>query len=160
VHQEGEIVIRSNRVMSYTDTALFKQSLLPGGWYKSGDIGYITDSGCLVLTSRIKRIISRGGEKISPVEIENVLLRTKGFLDVFVLGVPDELYGEQVCAAFVKAANEHLDIGLVKNEVGSALSKFKVPAYFIEVPAFPLTPSGKIDAILLKDMVMERIPAN
>ncbi len=160
IHSEGEIVIRSHRVMHYIHDNLTKESFLQDGWYRSGDLGFIDKNGNLLITNRIKRLISRGGEKISPVEIENVLLRNPAVADVFVLAVPDDLYGEEICAAFVEKEGAELSVEKLRNEISNSLSQFKTPKYFVSLPAFPLSPSGKISVPEIKRLVMEKIKLN
>jgi fatty-acyl-CoA synthase len=157
--QPGELLIRSHRVMRYSHEELAHDSFLTDGWYRSGDIGYVDAQGCLRLSDRLKRLISRGGEKISPVEVEHVLLRHPAVAEAFVVGVPDELYGEQVCAALVAHSNQTLDLRALRAELASSLSQFKVPKYFVVLPALPLSPTGKVSSETIKDLVLPQLSA-
>lgn len=154
---QGEIVIRSHRVMPYTHDSMIEESFLRDGWYKSGDIGFLDDHGHLIISGRIKRLISRGGEKISPVEIENALLKNPSVADAFVVGIPDEMYGEQICAALVEKEGTRVSIPHLKEELSSNLSHFKVPKYFVSFPSFPLSSSGKISSEEIKKLAMQKI---
>lgn len=153
-HEHGEIAIRSHRVMRYTNDAYDKKSVTADGWYKSGDLGFLDDRSHLTITGRLHRMISRGGEKISPVEIENVLLRHKDVEEALVIGVPDELYGEQVCACIVAKQGASLTPDKLKNDLTPYLSAFKLPRYIVFLPMFPLSPTGKISIAEIKSMVL------
>ena len=141
--QAGELVVRSHRVMPYADADPVANPRLPGGWFRTGDIGYVTPDGVLILTDRLKRLISRGGEKISPTEIENAIRQHPAVADAYVLGVPDALYGEQVCAVVVPQARAVLDAAELRTWLGERLSQFKIPKYVVGLPALPLLGSGK-----------------
>jgi len=153
-HEHGEIAIRSHRVMRYTSEIHDRASITKDGWYRSGDIGFLDDRQHLTITGRLHRTIIRGGEKISPVEIENVLLRHKDVEDAFVIGVPDELYGEQICACIVAKPGAILNDNLLKNDLAPFLSTFKLPRYFVFLPVFPLSPTGKISVTEIKALVL------
>ncbi|HTG67896.1 MAG TPA: class I adenylate-forming enzyme family protein [Candidatus Udaeobacter sp.] len=153
-HQHGEIAIRSHRVMRYMNESYDKVSITADGWYKSGDLGFLDDQGSLTITGRLNSLISRGGEKISPVEIENALLRHKDVEEALVLGVPDELYGEQICACIIAKQGAELTSDQLKNDLVKHLSAFKLPRYFVFLPAFPLSPTGKISIAEMKALVL------
>lgn len=155
--QAGELVIRSHRVMRYAQEALAQESFLADGWYRSGDIGYVDAQGCLVITDRIKRLISRGGEKISPVEVEHMLLQHPAVAEAFVVGVPDTLYGEQIGAVLVAKADTELDLNELRAWLGGRLSQFKVPRYLVLAPALPLSATGKVSSETLKQLVQQTI---
>ncbi|CAM4524372.1 fatty-acyl-CoA synthase [Paenibacillus endophyticus] len=153
-HEHGEIAIRSHRVMRYTNEAYDKASMTEDGWYKSGDLGFLDHQRHLTITGRLHRMISRGGEKISPVEIENVLLRHEDIDEALVIGVPDELYGEQVCACVVARQGAGLTSDKLKKDMTPYLSAFKLPRYIVFLPDFPLSPTGKISIAEIKSMVL------
>lgn len=153
-HEHGEIAIRSHRVMRYTSETNDRASMTADGWYRSGDLGFLDERKHLTITGRLHRTIIRGGEKISPVEIENVLLRHKDVEDAFVIGVPDELYGEQVCACIVAKQGATLSDSVLKNDLAPYLSTFKLPRYYVFLPVFPLSPTGKISVAEIKSLVL------
>jgi fatty-acyl-CoA synthase len=157
LHEHGEIAIRSHRVMRYTNELQDKASITADGWYKSGDLGFLDDRRNLTITGRMHRMITRGGEKISPVEIENVLLRHKDVDEALVIGVPDELYGEQICACIVAKPGVNLTSDRLKNDLAPYLSAFKLPRYFVFLPEFPLSPTGKISIADMKTLVMNGV---
>jgi len=114
------------------------------GWYKTGDLGFLDGHNVLTITGRLRRLISRGGEKISPVEIESILLQDKDVEEAFVLGIPDDLYGEQVCACIVAKKGSNVTAQTIRNSLAVHLSAFKVPRYVVFLPELPLSPTGKI----------------
>ncbi|MDQ8738971.1 fatty acid--CoA ligase family protein [Paenibacillus sp. LHD-38] len=153
-HEHGEIAIRSHRVMRYFNEIYDKTSVTADGWYKSGDLGFLDDRSHLTITGRLHRMISRGGEKISPVEIENVLLRHKDVDEALVIGIPDELYGEQVCACIVAKQGSSITSEKLKNDLAPYLTAFKLPRHIVFLPMFPLSPTGKISIAEIKSMVL------
>jgi fatty-acyl-CoA synthase len=155
--KQGEIVIRSHRVMRYTKEHKDKPCFTKDGWYKSGDLGFLDDKGHLTITGRLNRIISRGGEKISPVEIENILLNHSDVEEALVLGVPDDIYGEQICACIVARQGANLNPEQLRNEMAHYLSTFKLPRYFVLFPNFPLSATGKISIADIRLLAMDQI---
>jgi len=140
--QPGELAVRSPSVMPYASDG---PTARPAhAWYRTGDIGYLTPDGVLILTDRLKRLISRGGEKISPTEVENAIRRHPGIADVYVVAVPDALYGEQACAMVVEQPGTRLEAAKLRAQLAGELSQFKIPHYVVCVPALPLLGSGKL----------------
>ncbi|MCA0758731.1 acyl--CoA ligase [Paenibacillus sp. N4] len=154
LHEQGEIVIRSHRVMRYTKADAEKPCFTEDGWFKSGDLGFLDERRHLTITGRLNRLISRGGEKISPVEIENAILRHKDVSDALVLGVPDELYGEQICACIVARQGSNLTAEKLRKDMEPHLSAFKLPRYYVFLPAFPMSPTGKVSIAELRKLVL------
>ncbi|KAL2001460.1 hypothetical protein VTN02DRAFT_1717 [Thermoascus thermophilus] len=131
-------------------------------WMHTGDEASMSPDGYITITGRIKDLIIRGGENIHPLEIENCLLSHPGVLNVSVVGVPDERYGE-VVAAFVVAREEgedRISPEEVKQWVREKLSHHLVPKYIFYLPspdAFPKTASGKIQKFKLKEMAIQTL---
>jgi fatty-acyl-CoA synthase len=154
----GEVVIRSHRVMRYAQAqAEGAANYRPDGWYRSGDVGYLDPRGWLVLTDRLKRLISRGGEKISPAEIEGVLLRQPGVAEACVVGVPDALYGEQVGAAVVAEADTTLDVDALRAAVAAHLARFKVPTHWMQLPELPVSATGKVASAEVQRLLARQV---
>jgi 2-furoate---CoA ligase len=125
---------------------------LRGGWYFTGDLGYIDDEGELHVAGRVDDMIISGGENIHPVEVEEVLARHPGVRDVAVVGEPDERWGQRVVAFVVPAAPALTAEALDAHCRGSAdLAPFKRPRRVVFVQAIPKTASGKILRRLLRD---------
>lgn len=157
LYSQGEIWIRSYRVMRYTAESSERSSFTADGWYKSGDLGFLDERRHLTITGRLHRLISRGGEKISPIEIENVLLRHEDVAEAVVLGIPDELYGEQICACIVLRQGAEITADKLRNDLAPYLSTFKLPRYFVFLPILPLSATGKISVADLKSYVLNGI---
>jgi fatty-acyl-CoA synthase len=149
----GEIWVRGYGCMlGYFDLPEETRGTLePDGWLRTGDIGQMDERGYLKITGRLKEIIRRGGETISPRAIEELLLNQPGVGGVAVLGVPDERYGEQIAAFLTPAAGQVLDFAVLRAVVEEQVARYKVPRYWVAVDEFPRTPSGKIQKFLLRD---------
>ncbi len=132
--------------------------ILEDGWLLSGDLGVMDEEGYLTVTGRHKDIIIRGGENISPREIEEFIYRMDGIQDVQVVGVASQKYGEQV-AAFV-IAKEGFDISPedVRDFCRGKISNYKVPKYVSLIEHLPLTASGKVQKFKLREMAAKNWP--
>ncbi|KGE19349.1 class I adenylate-forming enzyme family protein [Paenibacillus wynnii] len=156
-HAHGEIAIRSHRVMRYMKENTVSPCFTEDGWYRSGDSGFLDEQRNLMITGRLNRLISRGGEKISPVEIENLLVKQKGVEEAFVVGIPDELYGELICACIIPEKGASLTEERLKAELTPHMSAFKIPRYILFLPSFPLSATGKISVSEIQLLALERI---
>ncbi|MDR6878652.1 class I adenylate-forming enzyme family protein [Bacillus sp. 3255] len=156
-HELGEVVVRSHRVMRYLNENQGNPVFTEDGWYKTGDLGYVDNHDHLTITGRLHRRISRGGEKISPHEIESLLLTISEVEDAFVLGIPDELYGERVCACIVKREGSAMTAQSVKESLSTHLSSFKVPEHIVFLPELPLSPTGKISLNDIKLLALHEV---
>ncbi len=152
----GEIQARGPMVMEGyhrmpEDTA---ETIIDGGWLRTGDLGYVALDGHLVIAGgRLRDMIIRGGENIYPAEIENVLQEHEAVASVAVFGVADDYYGEVVAAA-VKLSGS-AGASELKALCANRIAKFKVPAMMFKVESFPLTPSGKIRKVELRQWAMD-----
>lgn len=153
--QEGEIMVRSHRLMRYQDESNNQAHFEDGDWFKTGDLGYVDARNCIMITDRLKRIISRGGEKIAPAEIERVMKQQPGIEDVLVLGIPDALYGEVVGAAFTEMSEGAVSVTALREALRESLSSFKVPQHFLRLSALPLNASGKIAMAEVQNELMQ-----
>jgi acyl-CoA synthetase (AMP-forming)/AMP-acid ligase II len=140
--ESGEIVFRGPTVMR---GYLGAQPADPfcDGWLRTGDLGVLDLDGNLVVTGRLKNLINRGGEKISPEHVEQVLTAYPGIVGAAVVGVPDDFYGEQVAAAVV--TDIPLDIAALTDYCRSRLAPFELPQRIVTVPELPLTAKKDID---------------
>ena len=156
--ESGEIFIRSKEmIISYYRLPIEMQPLDHEGWLATGDIGVILPDGYLKLVGRVKDLIIRGGENISPGEIADAVVQLPGVADVKVLGVPHEVLGEEVAAAIVLKEGQTFDEDAARQTLAGKLAKYKIPAYFVVMDEFPLLGSGKIDAVTLKKDVLSKI---
>ena len=138
----GEVQIQGPGVMDgYLANDKANAESFVDGWFRTGDLGLL-DSGYLTLLGRLKEIIIRGGENVSPLEVEEVLLLHPAVADAACFGVPHEKYGEEVAAA-VSLQGESTERELIEH-CRARLIDFKVPKVVYIVDAIPRTPTGKV----------------
>jgi acyl-CoA synthetase (AMP-forming)/AMP-acid ligase II len=153
---DGEIISRGPDCFAgYTDGALTARVFDSDGWYHTGDVGVLDDDGYLTITDRKSDVIIRGGENVSPAEVEEVLARMPGVAEVAVVGAPDARFGEHGCAFLrVTSGSPGLDnLGLddLRAVLAHAgLAKQKWPEEVRIVADFPRTASGKIQKFALR----------
>ncbi len=142
----GEIIIRGPNVMlGYWNRSEETQEVLSDGWFRSGDIGRMDDDGFFYIVDRVKDMIAVGGLKVFPAEVERVLLTHDAINQVAVVGIVDEVFGEQVVAFVVLAdhADEH-SVESISKHGKTQLANYKVPRLIIPIDTLPRNPSGKI----------------
>jgi oxalate---CoA ligase len=142
---EGELVIRGANVMSsYIAAAEINRQAFNNGWFRTGDLGRIDNDGYLFITGRIKEIINRGGEKISPREIDEVLLAHPAVAEAVSFGIPDARLGEDVGAAIVlKPSNSGVSAKSLISFAETKLAHYKLPRRIVFVNEIPKGPTGK-----------------
>jgi acyl-CoA synthetase (AMP-forming)/AMP-acid ligase II len=139
----GEVSIKGPNVFSgYESNAEANATSFSNGWFRTGDQGYLDGDGYLTLVGRIKELINRGGEKISPREIDEALLAHPAVAEAVCFGVPDRVYGEEVAAAVV-LRSEATEAELIAY-CRASLADFKCPKVIYIVEAIPRTATGKI----------------
>jgi acyl-CoA synthetase (AMP-forming)/AMP-acid ligase II len=152
--QPGEILSRGpDCCVGYTDAALTATAFDDDGWYRTEDIGVLDDEGWLRITDRKKDIIIRGGENVSAVEVEELLVRLPHVLEAVVVAGPDARLGERVCA-FLRMADgcELPSLSEVRDALTAAgLAKQKWPEELLPGDDVPRTPSGKVQKAILRD---------
>ncbi|KAJ2665110.1 hypothetical protein IWW48_000377 [Coemansia sp. RSA 1200] len=145
--QVGEVCIRGENVTEgYLNNpeANAKSFTQEAHWFRTGDQGYIDDDGYVVLTGRIKELINRGGEKISPLELDAVLLKCPGVAEAVSFAVADEMYGQEVNAAVVPKDGTDLTEAQITDFMREHVAKFKVPKRVFIASELPRTATGKI----------------
>jgi acyl-CoA synthetase (AMP-forming)/AMP-acid ligase II len=141
----GEVVCRSPRLMSgYWDDQEATQSVFQDGWLFTGDLGYRDQDGYIYLSGRSKDFIKRGGEMISPEEIERILIDHDEVDDAAVIGVPDDEWGERVRALIVLNPGKFISESSLIEDVHSKLASFKTPESIIFLDYLPHNHLGKI----------------
>ncbi len=141
--QTGEVVIKGpNVTLGYHNNPTANEEAFTNGWFRTGDQGILNTEGVLTLTGRIKELINRGGEKISPLEVDAVLLQHPSVSEAVCFGVPDVKYGEAVQAAVVLSGSVSEDA--IRSFCGGHLADFKVPDRVYLVESLPRTATGKI----------------
>jgi acyl-CoA synthetase (AMP-forming)/AMP-acid ligase II len=139
----GEVVIQGPNVFSgYENNPEANASAFAAGWFRTGDQGFIDEDGYLTLTGRIKELINRGGEKIAPREIDEVLLAHPAVAEAVAFGTPHATWGEEVAAAVV--LREAADDAAILAFCRERLADFKCPKRLYIVEAIPRTATGKI----------------
>lgn len=156
--ERGEICVRGYLVMSeyYGDPEQTAKTIDSDGWCHTGDLGWLDGDGNVHLCGRIKELVIRAGENISPKEVADVLLKDPRVADVKVIGVKDEHYGEELCACIVVADNAQLQEEQARQIVREQLEAFKVPAHVLFFDQLPYSTTGKIVLAQLQKMVEKR----
>ena len=146
----GEICIKCNSVMSgYIGMPAETNEVLIDGWYHSGDIGYIDCDGYIYLKDRKSDMIISGGENVFPQEIERCIMElTDDVASVSVVGLSDDIWGECIAAAVVRAPGSHISSEQIVNYCGERLGRYKKPKKVIFVDELPTNDTGKVSRIL------------
>ena len=128
------------------------------GWYKSGDLGRLDDDGYLSVVGRVKDVIIRGGQNISPQEIEAVISQHPAIAEVSVIGIPDPVYGERVCACVVLRPATSLTLDELNDFLrGRQIAVFKLPERMESFEELPKSAGGKITKVALRGMVAQHL---
>ena len=153
----GEICFRGHHIMRgyYGDTAATAKALDEAGWLASGDLGTMDGDGYVRITGRLKEMIIRGGENIYPREIEDWLFAHPKISQAAVFGVPDEFYGEQICAWVELHPGEEMTTDELTAYCADGLAHFMVPKYVRFVTEFPMTVTGKLQKFRMREAEME-----
>lgn len=159
VGEKGEIWIRGYAVtQGYWDKPeATAEALDSDGWLHSGDLGLIRDDGNLVFLGRYKDMLKVGGENVSPAEVEAFIRAMDEVIDVAVVAYPDQRMGEVPIAFAVLHGGQTLDAETIGERCRGRIASFKIPRHFIALGEFPMTPSGKIRKVELREMALERL---
>ena len=155
----GEILIKGYNICNgYYKIPNEKQPFDSDGYLHTGDLGYIDEDKYLILTGRLKDIIVRKGENISPAEIEKAFEKYKEFTKVRVIGIPSLTDGEAIIACVEsKIHMTHLKEQQYLKDLHSVLPSLKIPERIICIEEFPLMASGKLDERKLKGIVIDKL---
>lgn len=141
----GEVCIRGENVTKgYWNNPEANRTAFAAGWFHTGDQGQLSEDGYLTLTGRLKELINRGGEKISPLEVDAALLAHPAVAEAVSFAAPDEKYGEEVMAAVVLKDGSSTTENDLKNFCREKVAAFKVPKRFFFAQTLPRTATGKI----------------
>ena len=127
------------------------------GWMHTGDLATLDDAGYCNIVGRIKDMVIRGGENIYPREIEEFLYQHPAVKDVQVVGVPDRKYGEELCAAVILHDGMSLDASELAEFCKGQIAHYKIPRYVRIVKEFPMTVTGKIRKMELRQMLAREL---
>lgn len=153
----GELCTRGYSVMLgyWNDEVRTSEAIDAAGWMHTGDMAVIDDEGYCTIVGRIKDMVIRGGENIYPREIEEFLYTHPKVLDVQVVGVPDEKYGEELCAWIIPREEGSLSEEEVRQFCQGQIAHYKIPRYIRFVNSFPMTVTGKIQKFLMREKMKE-----
>jgi fatty-acyl-CoA synthase len=161
--EPGELCTRGYSVMlGYwpihpTPSEQTAEAIDGAGWMHTGDLATMDEEGYLNIVGRSKDMVIRGGENVYPREIEEFLYTHEGIADVQVIGVPDERYGEELCAWVIARPDAALEEDAVREYCRGRLAHFKVPRYVIFADEFPMTVTGKVQKFKMREASVERL---
>ena len=157
--ERGEFLVRGFNVMKgyYNMPEKTAETIDADGWLHTGDLATMNARGYVNIVGRVKDMIIRGGENISPAEIEQFLMRHPKIADAQVIGIPDAFMGEEMAAFIRLKPDEQLTEEALRNYCRANFSHNKVPKYFKFVTAYPLTASGKIKKFELRKQLIEEL---
>lgn len=142
-NNSGEVVIKGENVtLGYHNNPSANAEAFTNGWFRTGDQGEISNSGILTLTGRLKELINRGGEKISPLEVDATLIKHPNIVEAVCFGASDIKYGEVVHAAIV--TSESISASEIQSFCSDHIADFKIPSKIYIVDQLPRTATGKI----------------
>ena len=155
----GELCTRGYSVMHgyWGDPATTSEAIDADGWMHTGDLATMDAEGYVKIVGRIKDMVIRGGENIYPREIEEFLYRHAAIQDVQVVGVPDEKYGEELCAWIVLRPGMKLNDAELRTFCDGQIAYYKVPRYMRFVDAFPMTITGKVQKFKMREIMKEEL---
>ena len=150
----GEIVIKGETVIKqYANNEKATLSSFKNGWFKTGDLGFIDADGYIKVTGRIKEIINKGGEKISPKEIDDILQEMSEIEQVVCFPFSSDRYGEEIGCAIVLKENINISEKEITEYASKHIAKFKIPSKFIFLDEIPKGPTGKLQRIGLSKIL-------
>jgi fatty-acyl-CoA synthase len=159
VGERGDICSRGYAVMKgyWGDPERTAETVDEEGWLHSGDLGVMDEDGYVAVVGRLKDMIIRGGENIYPREIEEFLFTHPKIQDAKIVGVPDEKFGEEVCAWVQLKEGESLGEEEIRAFCKKNIAYFKVPRYIRLVTEFPMTVTGKIQKFKMREAMIEEL---
>jgi fatty-acyl-CoA synthase len=161
VNTPGELIAKGYNVMKgYYKMDNETRNVIRDGWIYTKDLAKVDDDGYFSILGRIDDMIIRGGENVYPREIEEFLFTNEKIEDVSIVGVPDKRYGEEICAFIKPNKNFLISEDEIRNYCKDGISRFKMPRYIIFTEVFPMTASGKIRKIDLRDIAIKKLGLN
>jgi fatty-acyl-CoA synthase len=154
---QGELCTRGYLVMEGYDgdPEQTAKTVDAEGWLHTGDLATMREDGCFRITGRAKEMIIRGGENISPREIEEFLHAHPKIADVYVVGVPDEKLGERVLAWIRLQPGSEATEDEIREFCRGQIAHFKIPEYIRFVDSFPMTVTGKVQKFIIRNQEIE-----
>ena len=157
--ETGELCTRGYSVMRgyWDDAERTAEAIDAAGWMHTGDLATMDADGYFNIVGRIKDMVIRGGENIYPREIEEYLYRHPKIADVQVIGVPDEKYGEELCAWIRLAPGETADDEEIRAFCRGQIAHYKVPRYIRFVDEYPMTVTGKVQKFVMREQTIAEL---
>jgi fatty-acyl-CoA synthase len=157
--ESGELCVRGYSVMReyWNDPERTREAIDDNRWMHTGDLVVIDADGYCSIKGRIKDIIIRGGENISPTEVEDFLYQHESIAEVHVIGIPDDKYGEEVCAWIRLKAGLHLDALAITEFYRNRIASYKIPKVIRFVDQFPTTASGKVQKFIMREVMRKEL---
>lgn len=157
VGEAGELFVQGENVaLGYWDNEVATAGTFIDGWLKTGDLGYKDSDGFIYLKGRRSDMIKSGANRISPLEIEEVIVELPNVEEVAVIGIADEMLGQSIAAFLVLTQGSSLDVRAVKKHCLDNLASYKIPKQILQVDALPKTASGKVKKHILAEQVGEK----
>jgi fatty-acyl-CoA synthase len=156
----GEFCTRGYSVMLgyWDEPGKTAEAIDADGWMHTGDLAVMREDGYAQIVGRIKDMVIRGGENVYPREIEEFLYTHPDITDVQVVGVPDEKYGEELCAWIqLREGAEPLDSAAIREFAAGRLAHYKIPRYVMVVDEFPMTVTGKVRKVEMRERSVEAL---
>ncbi|MFC4076715.1 AMP-binding protein [Salinithrix halophila] len=156
---QGELCTRGYHVMKgyYKMPEATEQAIDAQGWLHTGDLATMDTEGYIRITGRLKDMIIRGGENIYPREVEEFLYTHPDILDVQIVGVPDEKYGEELMAWVRVREGKKMTVEDIRAFCDGRIARYKIPRYVKIVSSYPMTASGKIQKYKLREMALKEL---
>jgi fatty-acyl-CoA synthase len=156
---KGEFRTRGYSVMRgyWNDPEKTAEAVDEAGWMRTGDLAEMDAEGYVKIVGRIKDTVIRGGENIAPREIEEFLYSHPDIVDVQVVGVPDQRFGEELCACVKVAEGKSIDAAAIKEFCTGKISHHKIPKYVVIVNEYPMTVTGKIQKNILRERMAKEL---
>ena len=154
--ETGELVIKSAGMCAgyHNNAEANASSWDEEGWFHSGDLATLDDKGYFRVVGRSKDVIIRGGANVSPREVEEVLIREPRIREVSVIGLPDEYYGEVVCACVIPKPGEKPTVDEIQAYLKTRIASYKLPSRVVMLNEFPRNSMGKVRKEVLKERVL------
>jgi len=155
---EAEICVRGENVTKgyLNNPAANKSSFTKGGFFRTGDQGKQDEDGYLIITGRIKELINKGGEKISPIELDNIIAHNPHIAELVSFAIRDAHYGEDIGAAVVLKKQGSVSEDDLKSWIARKVVKFKIPKKIWIVPEIPKTATGKIQRRKVAEAMLKK----
>jgi len=157
--ETGELLTRGYSVMLgyWDDPERTAEAIDAARWMHTGDLATMDEEGYLKIVGRSKDLVIRGGENVYPREVEEFLYGHPDIADVQVVGVPDQRYGEELCAFVIAREGAALAADEVREWCRGKIAHFKLPRYVLLVSEFPMTVTGKVQKFKLRDSAIEEL---